>query len=194
MTADSTLAVELFWHGPFTMRELLVEPTLKIRFRTPGVYLWLDHSTDPPSLSYVGRATGAPDLWTRQWQHYTFLIAGHYEIPDRARPGKGRWGMSYDEVTAKTLFDVESYIQLVRECHAHAEHQRVYLCPLDTTLVRAVERQLIYELQRGSASRGAATPPPRFLPLLHRNATWFSICARDGIRDSVRIHDESTVP
>jgi hypothetical protein len=144
-------------------------------------------------IAYVGRATGNPTLWTRQWEHYTHLIGGQYTIPGQARRNDRKWGMGYNskiaaefQETVDTVFDEERFVELVRDAMQFARQVSIYLCKLPYEYVHAVERQLLYELQPFDTVRGTKTPPPQLLPLVHMTPAWLTDAVRLKIRATVK--------
>src|SRR4029077_17662876 len=91
MTAPNGTSARLKWNGPYSFRELLSNAGHRVTFNSPGVYLWINQVRQPERISYVGKASGEPDLWTRQWQHYIAYIAGHYQLPAGAGPDGTAW-------------------------------------------------------------------------------------------------------
>jgi hypothetical protein len=179
----------LRWHGGFGLHELLTSETHRDNFSTPGVYLWIDNSRLARGVCYVGRATGAPDLWTRHWQHYTALIAGHYLVPAAARSDARDWGMDYKSSSvAEILFDEEQYVQLVRDCFAYAKQFSVFLCPLHPSLVKAIERQLLFDLQPFDTKWGTRSPPEVPVELKHETPNWMSEHIPEEVRSRVVVH------
>jgi len=165
--------IRLEWSGGYSFKELFFDGEYRSKFCTPGVYLWLEPAEDRDRILYVGRATGAPDLWNRQWSHYVSYIAGHYQLPEIARPGRGSWEMNpCNRAVLETVFDEASYVQLVRDGFAYASRISVYLCPLSVDVVRRVERQLLYELQPSGTKPGTRTPPEECLKLVHHRVGW----------------------
>lgn len=179
-------AHRLKWHGAFTFEELLTSAANKAEFSKPGVYLWIDEFCKPEKICYVGRATGAPDLWIRHWAHYISLIAGHYQLPGVAGPDGTPWEMApANPAVIATVFEEDKYLALVRAGFAYAKHLRLFLCPLNAELVRMVERQLLYELQPVGTTWGRKTAPITLLSLIHESASWLTPSTKTQIATSV---------
>ena len=175
--------IELDWTNPYTFRELLSgDPQLRSEWDDKaGVYLHVEQSAELHELLYVGKATGRPSLWTRQVQHYTFLIGGQDCIPSRwraeSRPG---WVMGYGkrtdpqttQRTMSTLFDVESFVGVVRDGFRFAAAHRIYLANVaDSALVRKLEAKLLHQLRPSMTGSQEVDPHPD-LEIVHRGATW----------------------
>ena len=153
----------------------------------PGVYLWLDHFRQPEKICNVGRATGSPTLWSRQWAHYCALISGHYLLPEGAGPCGAKWAMDYrSAAVAKVVFDEVKYVELVHLCFSYAQQIRIHLCPVERDFVKAVERQLLFELQPLDTTWGTKTRPRDALDLSHESAAWLTTSTQAQIDKSVR--------
>lgn len=176
MPTDTAILPELVkceWQGPFSFRSLLTSADYKKEFGTPGVYLWIDPVAER-KLCYVGRAMGNPDLWTRQWQHYTFLLGCQYHLPACAETNAGEWGMDYvHPLTVETVFDFTKYCAVVKRAFDYAARVKIWLCPLKSALAaKSAERQLIYHFQPDEKMRGVKNPPSSLCQIEHWSARW----------------------
>jgi len=183
---DSELS--LYWNGPFTCRELLCSEENRKTFSAPGVYLWVDKQRDPSEISYVGKASGRPDLWTRLWDHYCSLIGGRYQLPGSACFDGRAWEMAPDhrDVVEK-VFDKSQFKRLVDDAFGYVERLRIFLCKLDNAApLKMIERQLLFELKPTDTKWGTTTPPIAFLKQVHESAGWAAPKVRNRLGDRVK--------
>ncbi len=165
----------LQWHGPFPLPTFVPRLSeLWREFSERGVYLWIDRR-DPEQICYVGKATGSPNLWLRQFDHYVSIIGGRSLIPDSHQGRDPIWEIDRDSDQAlETMLDKERYCSVVRKGFAYSRQLAVCLCSLpDASSVdlRVLENNLLYDLRPRDTRYPARQPNPR-LTLVHANAVW----------------------
>ncbi len=170
------------WEGPCQLANFF-EPDTRKKYDCPGVYLWMEGA----ELYYVGRATGRPSLSWRQMQHYAYQISGLYDIPKKYRTSGDNWvpKRSQREV-ADVLLNQEKFRQLVGEGFRFADALSVYLyCARSGKDVRAIERNLLYDLRPTGTTWGTKTIPNLRLELQHQSATWLTPEVRSQARGEI---------
>jgi hypothetical protein len=175
----------LVWEGPFGLTEFLEHPELVDRFSCPGVYLWIQRMAHGDVLNYVGKAGGRPTLYARQVQHYVHLIGGLYTIPGEFRHSGEDWIPDWrkSDVSA-ILLNPERFHELVGEAFGCARSYSIHLARLDgSEEAKAVERQLLFDLQPTGTSRGTGSPPDAPVEIVHADATWATEQIRETLDD-----------
>lgn len=158
--------VELNWEGPFSFKELLLTKEYKEKFKCSGVYLW--KTPDSNVVEYVGRASGNPSLWVRQFQHYICLIGGHYHIPAPFTDTGNKWVCNHENSEAlDTLFDEMKFNKVTAYGFRYAAAINIYLAKLSFDKVNWVERNLLYDLQPSTTDWGKKTAPDHPIILIH---------------------------
>jgi hypothetical protein len=186
MDESQSSGVFFRWNGPFTFQQLLTSEALKAEFSRPGVYLWVEPRENGETISYVGRATGTPNLWTRQADHYSNFIGGRYRIPREYRRNEQAWELDFNRPSViETLFNLPKYQEVVEDGFAYAQRIRIFLCPLDAAVVRDAERNLLYDLCPTETKWGTLSRPANRLHIIHTGASWASAEVRRRIRDYV---------
>ena len=167
--------MDLYWSKGFSFEQLLTDPSLKERYRaSAGVYVHLDGRALSPDgggqAAYVGKASGEPSLWIRQYQHYVNTIGGLCVIPDGA--GGYQWMPGYkSSIAQQTVVDEDKFVALVRRAFDYAKTVRVHLCALKSADdAKSVERELLYVLRPADTDWGKVSPPAERLALVHHCA------------------------
>ncbi len=176
-TSETTArSLECKWWGPYSFNELLSSQDHQKAYSKAGVYLWVDQFASTRPLCYVGKASGNPTLWIRQWQHYTAMIGAQYQLPGIEEAKALPWGMTYtDPNVVETVFNYDRYIALVKRAFDFAARIRIWLCPLDDPeATKTIERQLIYQFQPDPTMRGTKYPPATLQRIVHRHAGWLN--------------------
>jgi hypothetical protein len=170
---DQPSAVELSWHGPFRLRQLLTDAQLKAQFDLPGVYIW---KLSEDAINYVGRALGKPTLWHRQFAHYVATIGGLYQLPDVMCADGRHWEIDHSRADVMaTLLDVSRFQRIVSGGFAYIEKADVWLCPMKDVArktIERVERTLLHDTQPTGTRHGTQSAPPVPISMSHQNASW----------------------
>lgn len=153
--------MDLHWSRGFSYSDLLRSESLRSHFKRPGVYVHTDHRSG--KAAYVGKATGKPDLWLRQYQHYVNCIGGLSLVP--AAVGRGEpyaWTPGYkNDGIPSAILDREVVRQTVDAAFDYASKVVIYLCPLETAeAAKIAERELLWALQPLDTDSGTKSPPP----------------------------------
>ena len=160
--------MELFWYGPYAIKDFLSSSEHRERFSCFGVYLWEEPTSDGFSVIYVGKAN---DLWYRQLEHYWTQLGGAYLLPGKYRDCGKDWTLEFSSPEAlEILLNLESFQKLVSENFAYIHNLNIYLAPCESNAL--VERNLIFQLQPYGNKRGKKTRPLHEVSFLHRNARW----------------------
>jgi hypothetical protein len=160
--------VNLHWSDEYSFRELLSSQELRQRYKgKPGVYVHKDHRS--PRIAYVGKASGSPDLWLRQYQHYVHYIGGLYVIPDQDPTSNTySWEPGPTSNVLDVVFDREKFKTVVTRAFDYVSHVRLRLCGLSThDEAKTVERQLLRDLAPLDTTRGKLSAPANLLVLVH---------------------------
>lgn len=179
MSANKT-EIELYWSEPFTPKALLAtENGFREDYdKPPGVYIWTEIVASVETLAYVGRATGNPTLWVRQFQHVLNTLGGQMSIPADFREEKVDWRMNYnDKSVVDIVLDKEKFVKALSGFYHYLDCTRVYLAPCDSSLVKTVERNLLFDLRPTRTSWGTRSEPSDRLTFIHHNATWLACLA-----------------
>ena len=176
----------LTWEGPFTFRQFISQE-YKDKYhenkdKKRGVYLWIEPTTRNGKeyrTSYVGKASGSPSLWTRQFQHFKFFRGGLYTIPEE-HFDRGEWRAIPEEHIFKALFDPFRFHDIVNQSFEYMEKLKIYLAPVgeevSNTELKMIERNLTYTLQPiDKYTPGKKTPPneEQILQIVHTGADWW---------------------
>ena len=178
--------LNLFWEGPYRLRDFIRSNELKERFSCAGVYIWIDKLPDGSErLSYVGKAGGRPSLHHRQQQHYANMVGGLYTIPKEYRQSNEAWVPNWSLPTvAEVILDREKYQKVIDEGFAYEAACQVYLATLDSAdESKIVERQLLYDLQPSSTSWGTKSAPNSPIDIVHIDANWATQAIRSDLPD-----------
>lgn len=185
---SSTTAVTLQWEPTIRLCEV---PTLSkqtaTRLDAPGVYVWTITPPGRPEdeyLAYVGRATLATRVLKRFRDHYLNQISGHYWIPEAFRSGD-EWSVDWNSPPkVDVLADQSQFIKLVEQGFDVARASRMTASLLDPQLidVRAIERQLLWDLQPSDTSWGCRSMPSSPIRLNLGNAPW----ATDAVKRNIQ--------
>lgn len=182
--------IALEWSEGRTLRDFALDTSEdhRTQFSVAGVYIWV---ITPPSgdayLSYVGRATGSPTLLDRMRTHYLLQIGVSYRIRTPFIPQKyvvarspDRWVIDWaNQACLSALADEEQVVDLVRGGFRFADTAMVFAAKVDKAKVKAVERQLLWDLQPEDTIWGKGSrPTPRVVEIHHRNAGWATEAVR----------------
>lgn len=152
------LTVTLSWEGPFTFRKFLTEEK---RFdNSRGVYFWRDGPEPSSPVWYVGKTSGQPSLYKRQFHHYLSLIGGQYVIPQRQSNGE-KWECTYEELDI--LLDKNRYMELVADSFEFVSCLYIYVAPLNNenkVPLRVVETNLLFDLNPKGTWKPKTEPEP----------------------------------
>ena len=149
--------MRLHWSRGYLFVELLNSRHLREQFNCPGVYVHIDHRRG--RAAYVGKASGAPDLWLRQYTHYVNYIGGLYLIPNLGEESNGYvWEPGPDKV--KTVFNRDQFHKTVDLAFDYVPKVEIHLCPLENAnAAKLIERELLWALDPLDTTRGTKTPP-----------------------------------
>jgi hypothetical protein len=172
---DETSAIDLTWEGPFSFCSLLTDQKIKARFSNPGIYLWVVDQPSGTKITYLGKASGSPDLVGRHVQHYRYYISGAYSIPAWAMKSNTSWDGDWNSNAnvTRTLFDRELLSSFVREAFDYASRIRIYLTlilPNDLPHLALIENALIYGVQPEENMRGKQFKPQPTLTIRNLGA------------------------
>jgi len=138
-----TNVVTLEWHGPFTFKELVTSEEHWGRFRTPGVYLWMEDET-AEVVHYVGMAGGRETIMTRLLRHYLGHVGCLYYLEPKLRSGKrSNAAREKFRVAAAMLRDESAFLEHMRKEFALMDRYRVYLASCQPEAASVVESILI---------------------------------------------------
>lgn len=178
--------IELPWFGPFSFRDF-IEASERVKdFHVPGVYLWVETGEDGERISYVGKASGRPNLLQRQQDHYTNYIGGRYRIPGSYRSGKPDWEPGQYPQNAEIILDYERFTELVGEAFQYVQHTTIYLAPLKDWAcedISVAEWNLLYDLKPTDTRRGTLSEPRQRIKIVHKNARWYTSDVKRYIRN-----------
>lgn len=164
--------MHLKWSRGFSFSELLRTPALQKQFNCPGVYVHIDNR---PGVAYVGKASGSPSLWLRQYQHYVQFVGGLYLLPAEAGDTDNyAWHPGPDiEGNLNTVFNRALFGKVVDLAFAYVPNISIHLCPLKSDEAKTAERELLWALQPRDTVRGTRTPPKQDVSFVHecRNFT-----------------------
>lgn len=59
-----TRMFEVTWEGPFTFTDILTSPEIRQKYSCSGVYLWKEVDGECEQIAYIGKASGAPTLFS----------------------------------------------------------------------------------------------------------------------------------
>jgi hypothetical protein len=169
---DALQTIDLYWEGPFSFKELLLNSTNVKRFAKPGVYLWVERMHN--RLSYVGRSLSS--LLTRHRQHNANQVGGLYNVPKEYRVFKQeKWVPNHkNQDVLKTLFSIKEFLELIQDAFRYRDDIEIYLCPLNQKkdFLKSLEYNLIYTLQPYDTKPGRLTAPEHKIAITHINAGW----------------------
>jgi len=182
--------IKLFWKGPYEFHQLINDDSIRKEYQVRGVYIWILHhkSDEKKELYYVGRASGKPNLWQRQWQHYKNYIGGIYDIPGEFRKSGEYWSNDVNDKARNVILDKRKFLELVSEAFDFTKYLKIFLCPLkeeDPQHIKIVERNLLYDLQPTGTTGGKESEPSNRLKISHRNATWATEEIRRKLKERV---------
>jgi hypothetical protein len=162
--------IELIWDGPFTFHDLLKNENNRKKYSCSGVYLWKEVSDGKTVIAYVGKASGSPDLYQRQFQHYVSQIGGHYVIPTAYRSKKEKdWSCDRNNPEVlDIIFDKEKFIEIVSDGFSYINHLEIFLAPVSSNLVNIVERNLLFDLKPIRTKWGTKTEPSERIKIEHK--------------------------
>lgn len=165
--------IDLTWEGPYSFVDFLSDASLRKRFDTAGVYLWIvNHPENKRRITYIGKASGKPDLAKRQVDHFRYYISGAYFIPDWARKSKTPWNADWvnnPEIT-ETLTHKDKLCSFVDETFAYVSLFQIYLATVsgnDVLILPSIEKSLIYEVQPVENMRGKLKKPNQQVQTRH---------------------------
>lgn len=182
--------IDLVWSRPFGFSDFVTIPEKLKDFMSAGIYLWVEEHPDGEQLSYVGKATGKPDLIQRHQQHYSNYIGGRYTIPARFRSVENDWIPGQYPNNSNIVLDVERFVALVREAFEYTKHIKIYLAPkpgLNGQQLAVIERNLLYDLTPMGTIPGTKSEPKNRIKIIHKHATWCSEDVRRHIRNQPMI-------
>ncbi len=189
MTLSGNLTLD--WHGPHRFSEFVSNSRLRDQFNTPGVYLWIETSpSGGKQLSYVGRAISR-SLSRRQLEHYANQIGGLYTIPEEFRASEREWMPNWEKPEASILLNQGEFIKVVHDGFQYANAVEIYLCPMPSEMdikaddIKAVERNLLFDLRPIRTKPGTKTEPKRKLFIQHRNPGWLAPEIREHIKNDL---------
>ena len=174
----------LTWYGPFSARDLLKENTNIQQFKVPGVYIWIEKLPVKERLSYVGKATGNPNLISRQRNHYANTIGGRATIPKEFRDNDQAWVPNQYSGDTDVLLDYRKFVGLIYDAFQYVEKIHIYLAPLpqySPEFLKVIELNLLYDLKPSGTIPGTKTPPKEKVKVQHKNAVWYSHSVREDI-------------
>lgn len=158
--------IELKWEGPFSFRDFLLNEDHKKKYQCSGVYLWEVAGEEVPQ--YIGKATGSPSLWLRQFHHYISLIGGLYTVPMQFTNNGADWVCDYnnDEVLG-ILFNEQKFKEVISYGFRYAAAIQIYLGKLPASKASVVERNLLYYLKPSTTNWGTQSEPKERVRLIH---------------------------
>lgn len=153
-------SIELIWRPPVTFRQLLTDDQIRSELSHPGVYLHTDHRAG--RVAYVGKASGHPDLWRRNYTHFVNLIGGLSLIPTLDSDS-----YAYDwlpnpnqEAYFATLLDQGRFTEIIGKAYQYSRMIMLHFCPLKSKEeAELAERELLFALEPLDTDRGTKTPP-----------------------------------
>lgn len=153
--------IKLYWYGPYSFFELFSTEKYKDKFSHPGVYLWYEINEHNKKLAYVGKASGKPTLYERNFQHYINQIGGQYFIPEFFRKNSDKsWVLDVNDPTCRSsVLNMNIYHSIVIDSFNYICNISIYLCILHSNDVNLVERNLLYKLQPLRTKWGTKTEP-----------------------------------
>lgn len=163
--------MNLHWSRGYSFSELLTDKDLRSKFKCPGVYVHTDHRRE--RAAYVGKASGAPDLWLRQYTHYVHYIGGLYLIPSvEVEAGAYAWEPGPGKTkTVEAVFNRALFHQIVDLAFDYVPRVAIHLCPVETAAVaKLVERELLWALSPLDTTRGTKSPPEVAYKFVHHCA------------------------
>lgn len=174
--SDKITEITLNWSRAYNFIELVrADKELKDKYSkpAPGVYIHTDHRTG--NVSYVGKVSGRPSLWDRQFQHYKNYIGGLYLIPDiDSKSREYIWQASDKQESIDIMCDENKFMSIIHKSFEYTRKVNINLCILSThEEAKAVERELIWALQPLDTKNGRMTPPNFTINLIH-NCSEFS--------------------
>jgi len=201
---ESTNGVEritLEWSAGRKLREFALDTSddHRKRFDRAGVYLWVvAPPNDDAYVSYVGKATGSPTLLGRMRTHFVLHMGVGYSMPVpfvpqkyvvHSRSGRKRWEVNWSsDVCLNVLADEEQVIELTRCGFRLTNAITVYVANVDKVQVKAVERQLLWDLHPQGTDWGTKTAPaPRTVDIWHKNAGWATELMRRGFKSPLQV-------
>lgn len=160
---NKTTSLDLRWSKGYSFQQLLANDDLRKEFNCPGVYLHLDNRrSEGERAAYVGKASGAPSLWRRQYDHYVHYIGGLYVIPESTQHENSyTWTPGPDnEKTRSTVFCREAFHEIVDLAFDYVQTVTIHLCKLPTAgEAKIVERRLLWDLEPIDTTAGTKTRP-----------------------------------
>lgn len=163
---SQTETIGLSWEGPFSFKDLLTTKKHHEDYNCAGVYLWEIVGEKFPQ--YIGKATGSPSLWLRQFHHYISLIGGLYTVPMQFTNNGADWVCDYnnDEVLG-ILFNEQKFKEVISYGFRYAAAIQIYLAKLSASKVNVVERNLLYYLKPSTTNWGTQSEPKERVRLIH---------------------------
>ena len=167
------------------------------RFNRAGAYIWVVSTPEDDSyLSYVGKATGSPTILARMRTHYLLYIGVGYSIPLPFVPqeyvvnsARKRWEVDWSSaVCVNALADEERVVELARCGFRFVDAITVHVADVERLHVKAVERQLLWDLQpRGTTGGTMTAPAPRQVDIWHKNVAWATEAMRQEFKSPLRV-------
>ncbi len=179
-------SVDLLWHGPFSFETLLVDQKTRDTFSgKPGVYLWVVNQPTGPRITYIGKASGRPDLIKRHLEHYRGYISGAYFIPAWALKSKTDWNVDpYNNEHVKSiLFHRDKLCSFVAEAFDYTAHIQIFLArisPKHQAELHSIEKAMIYQEQPEENQRDKKSKPETEMQLHHRGETVWRQCSKNN--------------
>ncbi|MFA6224069.1 MAG: hypothetical protein WC647_17345 [Desulfomonilaceae bacterium] len=158
--------IKLCWKGPFSFKDLLTNERYKKDYKCSGVYLWEMASAEAPQ--YIGKATGRPGLWLRQFHHYISLIGGHYTVPPQFTNNGKEWICDYEKnEVLEILFNEQKFKEVISYGFRYAAAIKIFLAKLSQEKVNIVERNLLHDLKPSTTFWGTQTVPKELVKIVH---------------------------
>lgn len=158
-------SIELIWRPPVTFRQLFTDDQIRSELSHPGVYFHTDHREG--RVAYVGKASGHPDLWRRNYTHFLNLIGGLSLIPTLDSdsyaydwlPNPKEENPNKEEYFS-TLLDQGRFTEIIGKAYRYSEMIMLHFCPLKSQEdAKLVERELLFALEPLDTDRGTKSPP-----------------------------------
>jgi hypothetical protein len=165
--------MELIWSEVYTFEQLLLcKNDLREQYAgRSGVYIHTDHRAG--EVAYVGKTSGNPGLWERQYTHYANYIGCLYLIPEAdSRSNEYIWKPGPDEPNnLSTVFNEGRFIEKIKSAFWYVQRVQIHLCILPSHAeAKKVERELIYAFQPHDTKKGKISEPSEEIALNHHCA------------------------